>query len=191
MWSMNRDRRPVIEQVKSGFRIVGKMLVAFAIAVTFMAGCELIRAPRYSYQFALGWVLVLVSILVMATCVKFWAAGFFGFIAYGAYRSLGGVFVADVFHVSRQYMVIVSVSAFAMAILSFRFTSKQFHIRAIDRASIVIAACCVLLTFLFGDNYRGLAVFNFGNLSLLLSWLVDRASRHNRRKSHSAPEMTA
>jgi hypothetical protein len=191
MWNVNPDRRPVVEQVKSGFWIVGKMLVAFAIAVTFMAGCELIRAPRYSSQIVIGWVLVMVSILVMTTTVRFWAAGFFGFIAYGALRSLGGVFVADAFHVSRLYMAIVSASAVAMAILSYRFTFKKLHITAFDRASIVIAAGCVLLTFLFGDTYKGIAVFNGGNLSLLLSWWAARISRHSRHKSHAAPAMTA
>jgi hypothetical protein len=190
MWSMNRDKRPVVEQVKSGFRIVGKMLVAFAIAVTFMAGCELIRGQRNS-QIVLGWVLIMMSILVMTTTVRFWAAGFFGFIAYGALRSLGGIVVSDAFHVSRLYMVVVSVSAFAMAILSHRFTSRKLHIRPIDRASIVIAAGCVLLTFLFGDTYKGIAVFNAGNLSLLVSWWAARISKHNPHKSHAAPSMTA
>lgn len=190
MWNMNRDRRPVVEQVKSGFRIVGKMLVAFAIAMIFMAGCELIRAPRHS-QIVLGWVLVIMSISVMTTTVRFWAAGFFGFIAYGALRSLGGVFVADVFHVSRFYMAILSASAFAMAILSHRFASKKLHITPIDRASLVIAASCVLLSFLFGNTYRGIAVFNAGNLFLLLSWWAARISRENRHRSNAAPAMTA
>jgi len=189
MWNMNRDSRPVVEQVKSGFRIVGKMLVAFAIAVTFMAGCELIRAPRYSSQLVLGWVLIVMSILVMITTVRFWAAGFFGFIAYGALRSLGGVFVADVFHVSRLYMAIVSVSAFAMAMLSHRFTSRKVHITPIDSASIVIAASCVLVTVLFGDTYKSLVVFNMGNLALLLSWWTARISRHNRHKNPSGDDL--
>jgi hypothetical protein len=188
---MKRDRRPVIEQVKSGLRIVGKMLAAFAIAVTFMAGSALIRTHQYSYQLAIGWALILISVLVMTATVRFWAAGFFGFIAYGAYRSLGGVLVADVFHVPRLYMVIASVSAFAMALLSYRFTSRRLHVTAIDRASICIAASCVLLTFLFGDNYWGLAVFNAGNVSLLLSLAVVRLSRHNRHKTHAASELTA
>ena len=187
---MNRDRRPVVEQVKSGFRIVGKMLAAFAIAVTFMLGCELIRAPRHS-QIALGWVLVIMSVLAMTATVRFWAAGFFGFIAYGALRSLGVVFVADVFHVSRLYMVIVSASVLAMAILSHRFISKKLHITPIDRASIVTAAGCVLLTVLFGDTYKSVAVFNAGNFSLLPSWWAARISRLNRHRSHATPAMTA
>lgn len=189
MWNMNHDRRPIVEQAKSGFRIVGKMLVAFAIAITFMVGCEWIRAPRHS-QIVLGWVLVIMSIFAMTTTVRFWAAGFFGFIVYGAWRSLGGVFVADVFHVSRFYMAAVAVSAASMAILSHRFTSKKLHITAIDRASLAIAASCVLLTFFFGDTYKGIAVFNAGNLSLLLSWWAARVSRHSRHKNHAAPVMT-
>ena len=165
------------------------MLVAFTIAVTFMAGCELIRAPHS--QVVLGWVFITMSILVMTTTVRIWAAGFFGFIAYGAWRSLGGIFFADVFHVSRLYMAIVSVSAFAMAILSHRFTSKKLNITPIDRASLVIAAGFVLLAFLFGDTYKGIAVFNAGNISLLLSWWAARKSRRNRHKGHAAPAMTA
>lgn len=188
MWNMNRDRRPAVEQVKSGFRIVGKMLVALAIAGTFMAGCELIRAPRHS-QIALGWVLIILSLLVMTTAVRFWAAGFFGFIAYGALRSLGGVLVADAFHVSRLYMAIVSASAFVMAILSHRFISKKLHITTTDRVSLVVAAGCVLLTVLFGDTYKAIMVFNAGNLSLILSWWAAWKLRQNRRKSHAAPAM--
>jgi uncharacterized membrane protein YphA (DoxX/SURF4 family) len=53
MWDMNRDRRPV-EQVKSGLRIVGKMLVALAIAVTFMAGCASLNLAAYNYWASSG-----------------------------------------------------------------------------------------------------------------------------------------
>jgi hypothetical protein len=190
-WNMKPDRRSVAEQVKSGFRIVGKMLIAFAFAATFMAGFELIRAPRYFSQTVLGWVLIIVSLLVMTTTVRFWAAGFFGFIAYGALRSLGGVLVADAYHVSRLYMAIISVSAFTMVILSHRFASRKLHFTSIDRASIVIAASCVLLTFLLGNTYRGIVVFNAGNLCLFLSWCAARISRHNRHKSQATTTATA
>jgi hypothetical protein len=112
-------------------------------------------------------------------------------MAYAALRFLGGVFFADAFRVSRLYMAIVCASAFAMAILSHRFTSKKLRITAIDRASIVMAAGCVLLTFLFGDTYKAIAVFNAGNLSLLLSWWAARTSRYDRHKSHAVPALTA
>jgi hypothetical protein len=139
----------------------------------------------------LSWALVIMSVSVMSATVRFWAAGFFGFIAYGALRSLGGVFVADVFHVSKLYMVIVSASALAMAILSHRFISKKLHISLVDRASLVIAAGCMLVAFLFGDTYKSVAVLNAGNLSLLLSWWAARTSKHNRHRSHATPAITA
>jgi hypothetical protein len=62
--SMKRDRRPVAEQVRSGFVIVGKMLAAFGIAVVFLAGSTLIRTlPHTRNQVALGWLLVGLSVL--------------------------------------------------------------------------------------------------------------------------------
>ena len=191
IWSMKRDRRSATEQIKSGFLIVAKILAAFGIAVTFMAGCVLIWRPGNWHQIAVGWLLTAASIALMITTVRFWAGGFFGFIAYGAWRSLGGVLVADAYHASRLYMVIVSASIFAMAVLSHRFAAKQLHITTIDRATIVIAATCVLVTFLLGDTYKGMVVFNLGNLALLLSWWVARTSRRNRHKSHTAPVLTA
>jgi hypothetical protein len=66
-------------------------------------------------------------------------SGFAGFIAFGAWRSLGGIFFAKANHLSTQYMAVFAVTIFAMAILCYRFTSKKFLLRPLDRASIVIA----------------------------------------------------
>jgi hypothetical protein len=151
---MKRDRRPVAEQVRSGFVIVGKMLAAFGIAVVFLAGSTLIRTlPHTRNQVALGWLLVGLSVLVMFTTVKFWAAGFFGFVGYWAFRSLAGVLVADHYHVSRLYMVAISASAFVMFLLSIQFASKKLNTTPIDRIGIVIAASSMLLAFLMGNTY--------------------------------------
>jgi hypothetical protein len=181
---MRVDHRPVSEQIKSGVLISIKILVAFAIAVVFMAGCVLIGKAYNWHQAAAGWLLASVSIVLMATTVRFWAAGFFGFVGYGALRSLGGVFVADVFHVSREYMLLVSMSLIVMAVLSHRFVSKHLQLTVIDCASLVIAASCVLITFLLGDTYKGFFVFNLGNLVLLISWWKARLAKQNRHKSH-------
>jgi hypothetical protein len=191
VWRMARDKRPALEQIKSGFLIVAKMLGAFGIAVTFLTGTVLIRTPRYSYDIALGWLLIIVSVVVMTTTVRFWAAGFGGFVAYGAWRSLGGILFAGAYQVSRLYMGFVSASMFAMAILCFRFTSKKVRITPIDRASVVIAASCVLVAVLFGDTYKSIAVFNVGNLALFLLWWASRVSRHSRHRKHTASAVTA
>jgi len=189
---MKRDRRPVAEQVRSGFVIVGKMLAAFGIAVVFLAGSTLIRTlPHTRNQVALGWLLVGLSVLVMFTTVKFWAAGFFGFVGYWAFRSLAGVLVADHYHVSRLYMVAISASAFVMFLLSIQFASKKLNTTPIDRIGIVIAASSMLLAFLMGNTYEGILMFNVGNAALLVSWFAARTSRHNRHNKHTAPAVTA
>ncbi len=191
MSAMKHDRRPVAEQVKSGFVIVGKMLAAFSIAVAFLAGSTLIRTlPHSRNQVTLGWLLIGLSVVAMFTTVKFWAAGFCGFVGYGAFRSLAGVLVADAFHVSRLYMVAISASVFVMFLLSIHFTSKKLNITPVDRISIVIAASSMLVAFLMGNTYEGILVFNVGNIALLVSWFA-RTSRRNRHKKHAAPVVTA
>jgi hypothetical protein len=49
------DERPVAEQIKSGFVIVGKLLAAFAISMTFLAGWEFIRGSSGWHDSLLGW----------------------------------------------------------------------------------------------------------------------------------------
>lgn len=190
MPGMSRDHRSVSEQIKSGFLIVTKIVVAFAIAVAFMAGCVLIGKADNWHQIAAGWLLAVVSVALMTATVRFWAAGFFGFIAYGALRSLSGVFFADRFHVSSQYLAIVSASIVVMAVLSYRFISKHVQITAIDRVSLVLAAMCVLITVLLGNTYRGIVVFNVGNVALLASWWKAWTAKQHRHRNHVRPAVT-
>ncbi len=187
MPGMSRDHRSVSEQTKSGFLIVTKIVVAFAIAVAFMAGCVLIGKTDNWHRVAAGWLLAVASVALMTMTVRFWAAGFFGFIAYGALRSVAGVFFADRFHVSTQYLVIVSASIVVMAVLSHRFISKHVQITAIDRVSLVLAAMCVLITVLLGNTYRGIVVFNVGNVALLASWWKASRTKQHRHKNHVRP----
>ena len=190
MPGMSREHRSVSEQVKSGFLIVTKTVVAFAIAVAFMAGCVLIGKAENWHQIAAGWLLAIVSVTLMTATVRFWAAGFFGFIAYGALRSVGGVFFADRSHVSTQYLVILSASIVAMAILSHRFISKHVQITMFDRVSPVLAAMSVLITFLLGSTYRGIVVLNMGNVALLASWWKASIAKQHRHGNHVRQAVT-
>jgi hypothetical protein len=180
-----------MEQVKSGLMIVIKMLIAFGVAVTFMAGCALIRMPGNLQRMVIGWLLLIVSIVVMTTTVKFWAAGFFGLVAYGAFRSLGGILISPPVHMSRLYMVSVSASIFVMTFLCFGIALNEGHVRATERVSVVIAASCVLMAVLAGDSYKSVAAFNIGNVALFLSWQIARTRRRRRRKSHTIPTLSA
>jgi hypothetical protein len=89
------------EQVKSGFLIAGKLVAALCIAAAFLSGCALVEEAASSAEIVIGWLLIAVSIVVMAFTVRFWAAGFVGFIAYAALRLLGGTLVARSFVIAR------------------------------------------------------------------------------------------
>jgi hypothetical protein len=181
---VRRDKRPVKEQVKSGFLIAGKLVAAFCVAAVFLSGCALVHEAASSSQTAIGWLLIILSIVLMASTVSFWAAGFVGFIAYGALRCFGGTLFAGSLRVSALLMLSVAASLFAMSVLSFRFVSLKPRITRIDRASLVIAAVCVLLAFTLMDSYRGVVTLNVGNLALLLSWWAGRASRKTPHSVH-------
>ena len=82
-------------------------------------------------------------------------------------------------------MLSVAASLFAMSILCIRFASGKPRITQIDRASLVFAAICALLSLPLMDSYRSVAVLNVGNGALALSWLAARASRQARESVHN------
>jgi hypothetical protein len=121
----------------------------------------------------------------MAFTARLWAAGFVGFIAYAALRLLGGTRFTSSLRVSPLHMLSVAASLFAMSILCFRFASSKPRITQIDRASLVLAAICVLLSLPLMDSYRSVAMLNVGNAALVLSWLAARASHQTRQSVHN------
>jgi hypothetical protein len=174
----------VKEQVKSGFLIAGKLVAAFCIAGVFLSGYALIQDTSPA-QTLIGWLLIALSIVVMALTVRFWAAGFFGFAALAALRLFGSILFASSLRVSPLYMLTLTASMFAMSALCIRFVSRRPHIARIDRASLVLAAICVLLSLPLMDSYRSVAVLNVGNVALVLSWLATRASRQARQSIYN------
>jgi hypothetical protein len=128
----------VREQVKSGFLIAGKLVAAFCIAAAFFSGCALLKEAASSSEIVIGWLLITLSIVVMAFTVRVWAAGFVGFIAYAALRLLAGTVFASSLRVSPLYLLSMAASLFAMSILCIRFASGKPSITKIDRASLVL-----------------------------------------------------
>jgi hypothetical protein len=64
------DNRPAIEQVKSGFKIVGAILTSFAAMVLVSVGYLDITNPE-KHRVGLGWVLLLATIVTMFFTVRF------------------------------------------------------------------------------------------------------------------------
>ena len=133
----------------------------------FLSGCALVQQAASSSE------------IVMGGCSS--PSAFVGFIAYAALRLLGGTLVARSLRVSPLHMLSVAASLFAMSILCIRFASGKPRITQIDRASVLLAAICALLSLPLMDSYRSVAVLNVGNIALVLSWLAARASRQARQ----------
>jgi len=162
----------VKEQVKSGFLIAGKLVAAICIAAVFLSGCALVQEAATSSEIVIGWLLIVLSVVVMAITVRFWAAGFVGFIAYAALRLFGGTLFSSSLRASPLHMLSVAASLLAMSLLCIRFASGTPRITQTDRASLVLAAICALLSLPLMDSYRSVAVLNVGNVVLGLSWLA-------------------
>lgn len=189
---MPRDKRPPLEQVKSGFRIVGRMLAVFGVALGFIVGCVKIQTPELPHDLLFGIVLVVLSIGIMVGTARYWAAWFFGLVAYCAWRCLSrGFLLASAHHISMLLMAGMFTGLLVMAFLTYCFTSKRYTLTQLDRATLVIAAVCLLLTTtLFADTYRTAIVFSLGVVSLFVSWLAHRISRYQlsqRRRSLRIP----
>ncbi len=183
---VRHDRRPVKEQVESGFLIAVKFVSAFCIAVTFFSGYGLIHEAGSSSQSAVGWLLINFSVIVMAVTVRVWAAGFVGFTAYAALRVLVGTLFLTSWHVSPLLMLRVAGSLLAMSVLGVRFASGNRRVTQIERASLVLAAICVLLSLLLMDSYRSVGVLNVGNVALGFSWFATRSSRRQSVRNSAA-----
>ena len=93
------------------------------IAAAFLSGCALVHEAASSSEIVIGWLLITLSIVAMAFTVRFWAAGFVGFIACAALRLLGGARFASSLRVSPLHRLSVAASLFAMSILCLRFAS--------------------------------------------------------------------
>jgi len=176
----------VKEQVKSGFLIAGKLVAAVCIAAIFLLGSALIHEAASWSEIVIGWLLIIFSVVVMALTVRFWAAGFVGFIAYAALRLFAGTLFSSSSHVSPVLMLGVAGSLLAMSVLSVRFALDKRRMTKIDRASLVLAALCVLLSLPLMDSYRSVAVLSVGNVALGLSWLAAR-STHRQSVHNRAP----
>jgi len=187
---MNRDIRPPLEQVKSGLRLVSKMLAAFGTVLLFIDGCSRIQAVELPQYSLVGIAMVTLSICIMLVTVRYWAASFFGLVAYIALRCLiRGLLFASTNHISTLSIARLFAGLLVAALLTYRFTSKRYVVNQLDRITLVIAVVCILASLLFEDSYRSVAVFSVGDLCLFVSWLAYRARKYSDRKSHQSPAL--
>lgn len=119
------DERPVIEQVKSGFKIAGAILSSFAAFVLFLTGYSYIVGGGEQRSSALGWLLVMATTVTMFATVHFWAKWFCGIVSYGAVRATVLVFFAGRAGLSYWHAAGIAASLWFMAIVSIHFYGRR------------------------------------------------------------------
>jgi hypothetical protein len=139
------DNRPAIEQVKSGFKIVGAILTSFAALVVFLIGYADVTNPEHQ-RVGLGWVILVTAVITMFFTVRFWANWFCGIASYLALRSMLLIFLGQNERLSLWTAICLTASLWFMAILAFQFYRRR-KFSYFDQLSITTAAVCLFWGF--------------------------------------------
>lgn len=135
------DKRPVAEQVKSGFKIAGAILISFAAFVLFIFGYNNVVNPEKQH-IALGWALLIAVAATLLFTVRFWAAWFCGVASYMAVRSTFLIFFVHRGKLSVPIAIGLTVSLWVIALLSVK-VYKKHNFSKCDHVGITTAAICL------------------------------------------------
>ena len=184
-----RDRRPPMEQVKSGLRIVGAAIASVAAVALFgLAYVQIANVDRAHNPLA-GWLLIIVLTATLALTVQYWRRWFFFIPGYLAVRSslwlLLGWFSPKGF-----VFVGFAVLMFVMFGMSFRFRESN-KLGGVDRAILLVTAACLLAAmvefFLQRQSAMSLLFAAIGDLALIASRYFPSRKPRQRPAHDSEP----
>jgi hypothetical protein len=180
------DRRPPIEQVKSGLKIAGAITSSVAaIALFGLAYVQISNAGRP----LTGWLIMIGLATSMALTVQYWRRWFFFVPTYLGLRSSLWLLLGW-FSPGGYVLVIFPVLMLAMAVMSFRFRQIT-GVRASDRAVLLFAAACLLASLLqlFSETPSAMALLfaALGDSVLFVSRFYPPHRPHRRAQPDSAP----
>jgi hypothetical protein len=176
------DKRPVIEQVKSGFKIAGAILTSFAAVILFTVSYVDVTTPERQHV-ALGWMILITIAATLLFTVRFWATWFCGVASYLAVRSTLLIFFAHKGKLSLPIAIGITVSLWLIAILSIKFYKKRGFSK-FDQICITTAALCLFWGFarlgVMGDNTMLLPLLV--GIPLLLLSASEKSLKHVFRR---------
>jgi hypothetical protein len=144
-----KDNRPRLEQVKSGFNIVGAMLLCLAAFLLFSMSYMLLTARREG-QAVLGWIFLSATAGALFVTVRYWARIFFSVVAYSALRCTVLVFLV-VTGMARDTSlwsaVGRSVCLLGMTAFTYRFYDQKYF-AIVDQLTLTSAVMLFFLAFL-------------------------------------------
>lgn len=84
---LTRDRRPAMEQVKSGLRIAGAMVATLAMIALFALGYTQIANADQTRSPLAGWLLLIALTATLGLTAQYWSRWFFFIPGYLGMRS--------------------------------------------------------------------------------------------------------
>jgi hypothetical protein len=191
MMRFTRDRRPPMEQVKSGLRIAGAMVASLATVSLFGLGyVEILNADHTRHPLT-GWLLMIALATALAFTVQYWRRWFFFIPCYLGMRSSLGLLLG--WFSPRGFVFIgFPILMFAMFGLSLRF-GESAKLRGLERAVLLATGGCLLaamLEFMSREpNPMALVFAAIGDLVLFTSrFYSTRKSR--QRATHDSAALT-
>ena len=182
-----RDRRPPMEQVKSGLRIVGAAIGSVAAVALFgLAYAQIANVDR-AHNPSAGWLLIIVLTATLALTVQYWRRWFFFIPGYLAMRSSLWLMLGW-FSPKGFVFIGFAVLMFVMSGMSFRFRESN-KLGGVDRAILLVTAACLLAAMLefFSQGHSAMSLLfaAIGDLALTASrFFPTRKSRH--RPAHDS-----
>ena len=186
-----RDRRPPIEQAKSGLRIVGAMIASVVTVFLFGLGYVQILNADHARRPLTGWLLIAALTITLGLTVQYWRRWFFCIPGYLGMRS--SLWLLLGWFSPKGFVYIgFPILMFAMFGMSFRFRESA-KLRGSDRAVLLITAACLLAAMLelFSQPPGATALLYaaIGDLALFASrFYPTRKSRP--RAAHDAAPLT-
>ena len=186
-----RDNRSVQDQVISGAKITGALVLSLAAIALFVEGYRKLVGHAAQQDIWYGSLLVGSVAIFLAATLQYWRLWFPGIPGFlGVCLFLGFYFGWFVLNCFGLWSIFFLILMFLMSGLSIRFSRQRLRMRALDRAVLFSSLICLLLVIanllLSGLTGSVIAISAIGNGILLLSWLHSRWLQALRR-AHVPP----
>jgi hypothetical protein len=184
-----RDKRPPIEQAKSGLRIAGALVATVATVSLFGLAFAQISNADHTHSSLTGWLLMITLVAALGLTVQYWRRWFYFVPAYLGLR-LGPWLLLGWFSPGGFILVAFPLLMFAMAAMSFRF-SESAKLHAYDRAILLVTAAflfaAMLELFAQVPNPIALLYATLGDATLFASRFYSARRSRQRAARDTAP----
>lgn len=186
------DQRSLDEQVKSGFLLAGKTLLAIFTGIALVGGIYWLRWPNdvvplfvvARHPLLLPWAWIIAATAILIPTINRWATILPSFLGYGTLGGLimlvGGQYNRVI--VPRPVAAALTVFCIASSYLTWKFVDRPLTV--IDRVALLAFVYCLAFSMTTRNNVtEGCTALGIGFACVLGAWGID----HSKPARHNAP----